>query len=58
MGAQSEGSKFWLSVFNELRNRGVQDCFIACVDGLKGLPESAEAVFPCTQVQSTNCAIV
>ena len=49
--AQSEGSKFWLSVFNELRNRGVQDCFIACVDGLKGLPEAVEAVFPYTQVQ-------
>jgi putative transposase len=49
--AQSEGSKFWLSVFNELKNRGVQDCFIACVDGLKGLPEAVEAVFPHTQVQ-------
>jgi transposase-like protein len=49
--AQTEGSKFWLSVFNELKNRGVQDCFIACVDGLKGLPEAIEAVFPVTQVQ-------
>jgi len=49
--AQTEGSKFWLSVFNELKNRGVQDCFIACVDGLKGLPEAVEAVFPRTQVQ-------
>jgi putative transposase len=49
--AQTEGSKFWLSVFNELKNRGVQDCFIACVDGLKGLPEAIEAVFPATQVQ-------
>jgi transposase-like protein len=49
--AESEGSKFWLSVFTELKNRGVQDCFIACVDGLKGLPEAVEAVFPQTQVQ-------
>ncbi len=49
--AQSEGSKFWLTVFNELKNRGVQDCFIACMDGLKGLPEAVEAVFPLTQVQ-------
>jgi transposase-like protein len=49
--AETEGAKFWLSVFTELKNRGVQDCFIACVDGLKGLPEAVEAVFPQTQVQ-------
>ena len=49
--AETEGAKFWLSVFNEIKNRGVQDCFIACVDGLKGLPEAIEAVFPDTQVQ-------
>jgi putative transposase len=49
--AQTEGSKFWLTVFNELKSRGVCDCFIACVDGLKGLPEAIEAVFPSTQVQ-------
>jgi len=49
--AETEGSKFWLSVFNELKSRGVQDCFIACVDGLKGLPEAIEAAFPQTQVQ-------
>jgi transposase-like protein len=49
--SESEGAKFWLSVFTELKNRGVQDCFIACVDGLKGLPEAIEAVFPQTQVQ-------
>lgn len=48
---ETEGSKFWLSVFNELKSRGVQDCFIACVDGLKGLPEAIETVFPHTQVQ-------
>ena len=49
--AETEGSKFWLTVFNELKSRGLQDCFIACVDGLKGLPEAIEAVFPQTQVQ-------
>ena len=49
--AETEGSKFWLSVFNDIKNRGVQDCFIACVDGLKGLPEAIESVFPETQVQ-------
>jgi transposase-like protein len=49
--SESEGAKFWLAVFTELKNRGVQDCFIACVDGLQGLPEAIEAVFPKTQVQ-------
>ena len=49
--AETEGSKFWLLVFNELKSRGVQDCFIACVDGLKGLPEAIETVFPHTRVQ-------
>ena len=49
--AQTEGSKFWLTVFNDLKSRGLQDCFIACVDGLKGLPEAIKAVFPHTQVQ-------
>jgi transposase-like protein len=49
--AETEGSKFWLTVFNELKTRGLRDCFIACVDGLKGLPEAIEAVFPQTQVQ-------
>jgi putative transposase len=49
--ADTEGAKFWLTVVTELRNRGVQDIFIACVDGLKGFPEAIEAVFPQTQVQ-------
>jgi putative transposase len=49
--SESEGAKFWFSVFTELKNRGVEDCFIACVDGLKGLPEAIESVFPKTQVQ-------
>ena len=49
--AQTEGAKFWLSVMTELKNRGLQDMFIACVDGLKGFPEAIEAVYPQTQVQ-------
>jgi putative transposase len=49
--SQTEGAKFWLSVVTELKNRGVQDIFIACVDGLKGFPEAIETIFPKTQVQ-------
>jgi putative transposase len=49
--AQTEGAKFWLGVLNELKNRGVDDLFIACVDGLTGFPEAVEAAFPQTQVQ-------
>lgn len=48
---KNEGAKFWLSVFTELRNRGLQDVLIACVDGLKGLPEAIESVFPEAEVQ-------
>ena len=43
---QAEGAKFWLQVLTELNNRGLQDIFIACVDGLKGFPEAIETVFP------------
>lgn len=49
--SENEGAKFWLAVCTELRNRGMKDCFIACVDGLTGLPEAIETVFPHTQVQ-------
>lgn len=49
--AQSEGAKFWLSVVTELKNRGVNDIIIACVDGLKGFPEAIETVFPKAEVQ-------
>src|SRR5260370_22275681 len=49
--SENEGAKFWLSVFTELQNRGMKDCFIACVDGLSGLPEAIETVFPQTRVQ-------
>ncbi|MBC7910644.1 MAG: IS256 family transposase [Pyrinomonadaceae bacterium] len=49
--AQTEGAKFWLQIVTELKNRGVEDIFIACVDGLKGFPEAIETVFPKAQVQ-------
>ena len=49
--AKEEGAKFWLKVVTELKNRGVKDMFIACVDGLKGFPEAIESVYPETQVQ-------
>ncbi len=49
--AQTEGAKFWLQVITEMKNRGVQDIFIACVDGLKGFPEAIEAVYPRAAVQ-------
>jgi putative transposase len=47
----NEGAKFWLQVLTELHNRGVEDIFIACVDGLKGFPEAIETVYPKTEVQ-------
>ena len=49
--AQQEGAKFWLQVLTELKNRGVKDILIACVDGLKGFPEAIEALYPKTEVQ-------
>ena len=49
--AETEGAKFWLSVLTELQARGLEDIFIACIDGLKGFPEAIETVFPQTQVQ-------
>ena len=49
--AQNEAAKFWLQVVTELKNRGVQDILIACVDGLKGFPEAIETVYPLAKVQ-------
>jgi putative transposase len=49
--AEHEGAKFWLSVLTELKQRGVQDIYIASMDGLKGLPEAVNAVFPKTLTQ-------
>ena len=46
-----EGAKFWMSVLTELRNRGIQDTFIVCCDGLKGLPDSIRATWPLADVQ-------
>jgi Transposase and inactivated derivatives len=48
---ENESAKFWLSILNGLRNRGVQDILIACVDGLTGFPNAIEAVFPQTEIQ-------
>lgn len=48
---QAEGAKFWLQVLTEMKNRGVQDIFITCVDGLKGFPQAIQTVFPKTEVQ-------
>jgi putative transposase len=49
---ETEGSKFWLAVLNDLHHRGVQDVLVACVDGLTGFPEAIEAVFPQAWVQT------
>jgi putative transposase len=48
----TEGAKFWMRVFNELRTRGVEDILIAVTDGLKGMPDALEAVFPATTLQT------
>lgn len=49
--AENEREKIWLSVLTELKNRGLEDILIACIDGLKGFPEAIEAVYPNIQVQ-------
>lgn len=49
--AETEGSKFWLSVLTELQNCGVKDILIACVDGLKGFPDAIASAYPQTQIQ-------
>jgi putative transposase len=48
---ESESSKFWASVLNDLKSRGVNDVFLFCVDGLKGFPEAISAIFPKSQIQ-------
>lgn len=52
---ENESAKFWLSILNGLRNRGVEDILIICVDGLAGFPQAIEAAFPNTEVQ--QCVI-
>lgn len=49
--AETEGSKFWLSVLTDLKRRGVEDILIGCIDGLKGFPEAIATVYPQTQIQ-------
>lgn len=49
--SQTEGAAFWLSVLTELQNRGVEEIFIACVDGLTGFPAAIETAFPHARVQ-------
>jgi putative transposase len=48
----NEGAKYWMSVLQNLKSRGMKDAFIICTDGLKGFPEAIEAVFPSTLVQT------
>jgi len=48
----TEGAKFWMKVFNDLKTRGVEDILIAVTDGLKGMPEALEVVFPATTLQT------
>jgi hypothetical protein len=49
--AESEGAKFWLQVLTDLKNRGLSDIFVACIDGLAGFPEAIRAAYPQTEVQ-------
>lgn len=49
---ETEGAKFWLSICNDLKNRGVKKILIACMDGLKGLPQAIKTVFPTVDIQT------
>ncbi len=49
--AESEGASFWLGVLNDLKERGIEDILIACVDGLKSFPAAINSVFPNVEVQ-------
>ncbi len=49
--SNNEGAKYWLNVLTELRNRGLKDIYLVCVDGLKGFPQAIESVYPKAQVQ-------
>ena len=49
---ETEGAKFWMQVLTDLKQRGVHDILICCVDGLKGFPDAIEAIFPKTTVQT------
>jgi len=54
----TEGAKFWMRVFNDLKTRGVNGILIGVADGLKGLPEALEAVFPATTLQTCNVHLI
>lgn len=49
--AETEGAKFWMGIITELKNRGLNDILIACIDGLKGFPEAINAMYPQTRIQ-------
>lgn len=49
---EAEGAKFWLGICNDLKNRGVKEILIACMDGLKGLPQAIQTVFPSANIQT------
>lgn len=49
--ADTEGAKFWMSIITELKNRGLDDILIACIDGLKGFPDAINSVYPQTRIQ-------
>lgn len=51
-GDEAEGAKFWLGICNDLKNRGVKEILIACMDGLKGLPQAIQTVFPSANIQT------
>ena len=50
---EAEGAKFWLGICNDLKNRGVKEILIACMDGLKGLPQAIQTVFPSANIQTS-----
>ena len=54
----TEGAKFWLKVFNDLKTRGVEDILIAVTDGLKGMPEALAAAYPHTQLQTCGVHLI
>lgn len=49
--AEAEGAKFWAQVLTELNNRGVNDVFVFCIDGLKGFPEAIQGIYPKADIQ-------
>ncbi len=53
--SENEGIKLWLSIITELKNRGVKDIFIACVDGLKGFPEAIGTIYPKPKSSFVSC---